>query len=313
MVLPRISVVIPTFNQSGYLAEALDSVLTQTFADYEIIVVDDGSTDGTASLLRTYGDRIRVISQDNRGAGAARNRGLETACGRYIAFLDHDDIWHPDKLKVQYEFMVAHPAAVGCSVPYSFSNAAWKPAFDLRIRGDDGIVAGALQRYGEGHMFVLSSIMMIDALKVGDLRYEVDKDSIDDVALLIRLLLRGPYGIAGDAPLATYRIHASNSSNSAHRLLKGIEGLRSIERSNGFGPSAPRDRDAINSRLSAIGRSTLMAQAALGLRARALRGYIAELPHQLRARRFRFLFLFLLALAVPTRLLNRMGRFDVND
>lgn len=93
--MPRFSVIIPTHNRAHVLRDAVDSVLAQTLSDYEILVVDDGSTDDTASLLAQYGGRIRFVYQDNAGPAAARNRGLEMARGRFIAFLDSDDAWAP--------------------------------------------------------------------------------------------------------------------------------------------------------------------------------------------------------------------------
>lgn len=111
---PLISVVIPTFNRGWTLGEAVDSVLSQDFPDFELIVVDDGSTDDTAGLLAGYGDRISVIRQENRGVSAARNRGVREAAGNLIAFLDSDDLWLPGKLKAQAAFFQAHPEARIC-------------------------------------------------------------------------------------------------------------------------------------------------------------------------------------------------------
>jgi glycosyltransferase involved in cell wall biosynthesis len=96
--MPKVSVVIPVHNGERTAGRALDSVFAQTFSDFEIIVVDDGSTDDTASVLGRYGDRIRVISGANRGPSAARNTGMRAGAGEYIAFLDDDDEWMPPKL-----------------------------------------------------------------------------------------------------------------------------------------------------------------------------------------------------------------------
>ncbi len=96
-----VSVVIPTYNRAGYLCRAIDSVLNQTFSDYEIIVVDDGSTDGTKEMLRPYMARIRYVAQENAGVSVARNRGIRLAEGEWVAFLDSDDWWLPQKLQRQ--------------------------------------------------------------------------------------------------------------------------------------------------------------------------------------------------------------------
>lgn len=96
-----VSVIIPTFNSAHFLEEALDSVLAQTVAPQEIIVVDDGSTDDTAARLQRYAGRIHYRYQRNQGVSAARNQGLDLATQEFVAFLDADDVWHPRKLEVQ--------------------------------------------------------------------------------------------------------------------------------------------------------------------------------------------------------------------
>lgn len=96
-----VSVVIPTYNRAKFVTKAIDSVLAQTYKDYEIIVIDDGSTDNTQEVLEPYMDKISYIYQGNAGVSAARNTGIRTASGKWIAFLDSDDIWLPDKLASQ--------------------------------------------------------------------------------------------------------------------------------------------------------------------------------------------------------------------
>jgi glycosyltransferase involved in cell wall biosynthesis len=97
----RISVIMPAHNAERYVASALDSVLTQTLPPHEIIVVDDGSTDGTSGVLETYVPRIRLIRQRNSGPGAAINRAVALAEGDSLAFIDADDLWVPEKLEIQ--------------------------------------------------------------------------------------------------------------------------------------------------------------------------------------------------------------------
>jgi len=105
----RVSVIIPTYNRARFIGEALDSVLTQCTDEDEIIVVDDGSTDETREVLGGFGDRLRVISQEQRGPSAARNRGILESAGRLIAFQDSDDLWAPDKMRLQLNFTARHP------------------------------------------------------------------------------------------------------------------------------------------------------------------------------------------------------------
>jgi len=105
---PFISVIIPTFNRLELLKETLESVRNQAFRDFELIVVDDGSSDGTAEWLDEQAD-IRTIHQENSGIAASRNRGAFASRGNWLAFLDHDDLWSPDKLRVQAEFVQTNP------------------------------------------------------------------------------------------------------------------------------------------------------------------------------------------------------------
>ncbi len=100
---PFVSVIIPTYNRRETISGTIDSVLNQTFRDFEIIVVDDGSTDGTGEVLAGYSDAVRVIRRANGGAAAARNLGMRVARGAWIAFLDSDDTWKAEKLQVQTE------------------------------------------------------------------------------------------------------------------------------------------------------------------------------------------------------------------
>ena len=114
MVSHTVSVIIPTYNRAWIVRDAIDSVLGQTYADFELIVVDDGSTDRTPQILDAYGDRLRVIRQANQGVSAARNRGIGESSGPLIALLDSDDIWLPKKLAVQVDFFKRNPAALIC-------------------------------------------------------------------------------------------------------------------------------------------------------------------------------------------------------
>lgn len=111
----RVSVIIPAFNSVGTIVRAVESVLSQDWSNLELIVVDDGSTDGTAELLAVrYPEQVIVIRQDNRGAAAARNRGIAAAKGEFVAFLDADDEWVPGKLRLQIEQLDENSGAALC-------------------------------------------------------------------------------------------------------------------------------------------------------------------------------------------------------
>jgi glycosyltransferase involved in cell wall biosynthesis len=107
-----VSVVIPTYNHAEFVVEAVDSVLAQTLVPLEIIVVDDGSTDDTQNRLASYADRIQYVFQENRGLSSARNTGIARARAAWIAFLDADDVWAPQKLAMQLRAAAEHPHAM---------------------------------------------------------------------------------------------------------------------------------------------------------------------------------------------------------
>ena len=106
--MPKVSVIIPTYNRSEKVVKAVKSVLTQTYTDYEVLVIDDGSTDNTKVVLAPYYGKIRYIFQANQGVSSARNRGIQMARGEFIAFLDSDDEWLPEKLEKQVNFLKSH-------------------------------------------------------------------------------------------------------------------------------------------------------------------------------------------------------------
>lgn len=109
MSATRVSIIIPTFNSTALVAEAVGSVLAQRVGTIEIIVVDDGSTDDTAQRLARFGDRVQYVYQRNSGVAAARNAGLARADGELVAFLDADDVWHPNKLQIQLDRLDRRP------------------------------------------------------------------------------------------------------------------------------------------------------------------------------------------------------------
>ncbi len=137
------SVVIPSYNRSGMTVEAVNSVLAQTFSDYEIIVVDDGSTDDTEEVLSGFDHKIKYHKQINAGVAFARNKGVSLSTGRYICYLDSDDIWHPEKLAVYKDaidsspdiaflFSDFHKHDIKLPEPYSLSNSDMFPyIYDL--------------------------------------------------------------------------------------------------------------------------------------------------------------------------------------
>jgi len=128
---PRVSVVMPVYNVEAYVAEAIQSVLAQTFTDFELIIVDDGGTDASLAICRSFSDpRITIVSQRNRGLAGARNTGIAAARGEFVALLDSDDRWLPEKLML-HVIHLDNASAIGVSyAPSRFIDTAGKP---LRI------------------------------------------------------------------------------------------------------------------------------------------------------------------------------------
>jgi glycosyltransferase involved in cell wall biosynthesis len=122
--VPRVSVIIPTYNYSRFLGEAVRSVLKQTFSDFELIVVDDGSTDNTKEVVDSFVDpRIRYIYQENRGVSAAQNTGIKASSGEYIAILGADDMWLPENLEFKVKVLDSRPeVGLVCSDGYIFDD-----------------------------------------------------------------------------------------------------------------------------------------------------------------------------------------------
>lgn len=142
--MPLISIIMPTYNRAGYIEEALDSIKKQTFKDYEILVVDDGSTDHTREILKKY-EGIRCIYLEHVGIAGARNAAVKVARGTWIAFLDSDDLWKEDKLQKQVDYLESHP---DCRIVYTeFSNFTDIPGDQLDNRQKELLAADGIKWY----------------------------------------------------------------------------------------------------------------------------------------------------------------------
>ena len=123
-----ISIIVPAYNKQDSISETLQSIFAQSYNNFEIIVVDDGSTDSTKELIETYNEDITYIYQENQGQGAARNQGIKVAQGDYIVFLDADDYWELEFLQTCYDFLESHPelVAVNTAQKTYYSEAEFK-------------------------------------------------------------------------------------------------------------------------------------------------------------------------------------------
>ncbi len=222
----KVSVVIPVHNGERYLAQAIESVLSQTHRDLELLIVDDGSTDATASILRHYAaidPRVRCLCQENRGVAAAANRGLEEAHAAWVARLDADDVFLPEKLERQIAFLARYPVAKIVGTLACFINHAGKP---LGLVGTEGPFTPAeydrLVRGNRPVYFVNSSTLMHreTVLAVGG--YREAFAPAEDVDLWIRMAERGHLMLKVPEPLLLYRLHGASltmTQNARQRFL----------------------------------------------------------------------------------------------
>jgi glycosyltransferase involved in cell wall biosynthesis len=209
--LPRVSVVIPTFNRASLLREALDSVFAQTFTDYEVIVVDDGSTDGTPQMIERYNGRLRYIWQENRGPAEARNRGIAEARGEWIAFLDSDDMWHADKLARCMEYAGREPETAIVFHPMVEIDDAGN-----RVRGRSKRArAGRIVDDLFGHCFVHTPTVVVRRRVLDEVGgFDGSLTVCEDYQLWLRVATRFPFHMVSE-PLAFRRLHQKRLSKSA--------------------------------------------------------------------------------------------------
>jgi glycosyltransferase involved in cell wall biosynthesis len=307
--MPKVSVVIPTYNKPDLLLETLDTVFAQTFQDYEIIVINDGSTDDTldrlADVQRRHDSKLRIVTQANAGIGAARNRGLDESTGEFIALLDHDDLWMPAKLQRQIDYLESHPQCVASGTCYALSQDPARHHFTAADVADDrGVVQRPFWQTMRGRDVFMTSTLMVRRERISGIRYGVTRGPIEDVQFHIKLMTRGSYGIPGDEILAIYRIHETNASKNPEFYYGGIKLLRKMQKNGEFDGLSPLQRRDMNAWLGHIGRITAIMQISMNRRSRGLELYLREFIYQLRDRRLRFL------LAYPAMLLSPRAFID---
>ena len=235
--MPVVTIILPTFNRARFLPEAFASIDAQTFRDWELIVVDDGSTDDTEAVVRAWSDRIdrhlHYVKQENRGAYGARNTGLDHATGEYVAFFDSDDLWLPHHLarcvealtrsaEVDWIYAACRCVDVSGAVvqsttfetpagPRPFLTLETRAAGDLRIIDDSEIVVCQLSH----GLYAGLQNSVIRRHVFDGYRFWEDSRVVDDVMFLVRALVRGVrLGYLTDVHVI-YRIHEGNSSGSS--------------------------------------------------------------------------------------------------
>jgi glycosyltransferase involved in cell wall biosynthesis len=254
MATPRISVIIPVFNGERTLARAVQSVLDQSFPAHEIIVVDDGSSDATARVVQRLGDRVQAVRQENRGVSAARNFGVARATGDWVAFLDADDWYYPDRLRLHAEWIASGGAPNLLTGDYdyvdgdgrrlggSIERTACGRRIAQRADRDARVVLEAPEmaefvadHFGDTHTL---TARRADFLEVGG--YPPGFRVCEDVVLLIRLCARlGRIGVVCRA-LGAYAIH-DQSATRRDRLDAQRENVRTLSALKAEASAFPRN------------------------------------------------------------------------
>lgn len=269
--MPKVSVIIPAYNAEKFLERAIRSVLAQTFDDYEIIVVDDGSTDKTAEIAKSF-KKVRYFQQEHVYQAAARNKGITEARGEYIAFLDADDEWLPEKLEKQLAFMSNKSLEISYTDSYYLSGDQ-KVMYSAIAKPYSGAIAEELLR----NSFITTNTVIVarEVLnKFGSLSTEPEYLGHEDYELWLRLALNGVGFGYLDKPLANYYVgHESSSSNKFRMWVSLIESLESVT------PKLPEElRDIARNSIA-----LLSAQAAVQCfhehRYRESRRYWHKMPH----------------------------------
>ena len=217
----NVSAIIPTYNHERFIGEAVDSVLAQTLLPLEVIVIDDGSTDDTAEVLARYGDRIRVIRQDNAGVAAARNAGIAAARGEYLAFLDSDDSWYPHKLELQMARFASQQdlGLVHCGAKIVDAEGR---TLSTTTAGAEGRVAEAMLRMDREVIFPQGSSIVVPkrvAVEIGG--YDERLPPSEDWDFCYRIAARYEIGYVREV-LVRYRLHGGGIHHNIPRMERAM-------------------------------------------------------------------------------------------
>ena len=207
-----VSVIIPTYNRAFYLEEAIHSVMSQTYDNYEIIVVDDGSTDDTRKRVGNYGDMVRCIYQDNKGPSTARNNGIKNAKGDLIAFLDSDDTWHPEKLEKQVAVFAGNPRMGMVATGYDVINTRYEMIQTIILENRELRDAERNKIYK--NLFATSTVMVKkECLETVGL-FNEELCFAEDWDMWLRILKHYRFGYI-PVPLMRYREHPAKITSTS--------------------------------------------------------------------------------------------------
>ncbi|MBI1877687.1 MAG: glycosyltransferase [Chloroflexi bacterium] len=216
---PLVSVIIPAYNAQNFIGETIQSVINQTYPDWEMLVVDDGSTDETRQVIEKYltDSRVKYLYQPNQERAAARNHGLRGSSGKYIAFLDADDLWLPDKLKVQVEYLDTHSEMGLCFTHHRFINE------EGTLTGKPGVMfkpgPDQFSRLLEANFIANSTVIIARTVfdKLGLFDESLPAYGSEDWDMWLRIARFYPIHFI-DQPLTLYRLHEGNTSLERMRL-----------------------------------------------------------------------------------------------
>lgn len=216
---PQVSVIIPTYNRGHFIKDAVESVFHQTYSDFELIIIDDGSTDNTKEVLAEYGDKLQYVYQKNQGRSAARNLGISLAKGEYIAFLDSDDVWFADKLERQVPVLESAPANTVLVHGYKcivnkFLQAipGWKVKlrrlYSMAEKGKE-----SYENYLHSNCIFTSTILVRRTALIEINSYDIHIQGREDLDLYLCLLLKNyNFAFISEPPLIKYRWHEDNTN-----------------------------------------------------------------------------------------------------
>jgi glycosyltransferase involved in cell wall biosynthesis len=225
MAVPKVTVVVPVYNGERFLRGSLDSVCAQTFQNFELLCVDDGSTDNSQAVLEQYGERIRVVRQNNSGQSAARNVGVTLANGQYIAFLDQDDLWYPSKLMNQVAALDADPGVVLVHCDFDRIDEGGRilqPKAGISERST-ALASPMGQLIGEALIFPSAMMIRKTAYERIDGFYH-ELQGFEDFDLIARLKEQGRFVMLNDTGMA-YRVHGQGFTRAG-----GLHIIRSREK-----------------------------------------------------------------------------------
>lgn len=214
---PRLSVILPVYNAGVYLRAAIDSILNQSFTDYEFIIIDDGSTDESPAVISSYHDpRIRHIKQDNRGLRATLNTGIGLSRGEYVARMDQDDISLPDRLRQQIKFFEHHSqyVLVGTTYAYIDQHGHITGIFPA-LTEDEDIRRELLTKSPFGHGTVMFQTKM---LRAGNFQYSLDAVHVEDYELWLRIASAGK--LANLREVLYFWRQSSTNTTSHHAVMQ---------------------------------------------------------------------------------------------